>query len=567
MRHRHYQVYFCYGLSEQKSADKIRELVGNSFSSFANINKSENQGKILFIIPPEKCIFRQNFSAMIYGIDQFKYQDVLEILKNPSKAKLNEQSKDQIIKSQQNVQQIVASDRTVYGINTGFGPLCDVKISEEETAQLQHNLIISHAVGVGKPIQKDISKIMMISKIHALSKGFSGVSLDVIERLILMLELDIIPVVPEQGSVGASGDLAPLAHLVLPLLGLGQVWVNDEIKVTSEVLEKHNIQPLKLGPKEGLGLINGTQFILAHAIIGLSKFEYLLDLADLTASMSIEAYRGSASPFKKELHEIRPFDGSQKVAERMRNFLQDSDNLKSHEFCDRVQDPYSMRCVPQVHGASRNAFEHLKQMAETELNSVTDNPIVLSAEESISGGNFHGQLMALPLDYCSLAAAELGNISDRRSYLLLEGKYGLPKLLVESSGLNSGFMIPQYTSAALVTENKTLCFPASADSIPTSLGQEDHVSMGSISGRKFNQILGNLENIIAIELMFAAQGLEFRRPAKCSKIVEENYDIIRSVVPKLEDDRLIGEDILKIAELIREKRFFCELDFYCKTAN
>ena len=226
---------------------------------------------------------------MIYGIDQFKYQDVLEILKNPSKAQLNEQSKDQIIKSQQNVQQIVASDRTVYGINTGFGPLCDVKISEEETAQLQHNLIISHAVGVGKPIQKDISKIMMISKIHALSKGFSGVSLDVIERLILMLELDIIPVVPEQGSVGASGDLAPLAHLVLPLLGLGQVWVNDEIKVTSEVLEKHNIQPLKLGPKEGLGLINGTQFILAHAIIGLSKFEYLLDLADLTASMSIEA--------------------------------------------------------------------------------------------------------------------------------------------------------------------------------------------------------------------------------------------------------------------------------------
>nr|MBP7500191.1 aromatic amino acid lyase [Chryseobacterium sp.] len=233
----------------------------------------------------------------------------------------------------------------------------------------------------------------------------------------------------------------------------------------------------------------------------------------------------------------------------------DSDNLKSHEFCDRVQDPYSMRCVPQVHGASRNAFEHLKQMAETELNSVTDNPIILSAEESISGGNFHGQLMALPLDYCALAAAELGNISDRRSYLLLEGKYGLPKLLIESSGLNSGFMIPQYTSAALVTENKTLCFPASADSIPTSLGQEDHVSMGSISGRKFNQILGNLENILAIELMFGAQGLEFRRPAVCSEIVEKNYAIIRSVVPKLENDRLIGEDILKIAELIREKKF------------
>lgn len=475
-------------------------------------------------------------------------------MRNPKSAKLDKTSKKQILDSQKNVKKIVASDRTVYGINTGFGPLCDVKISEDETAQLQHNLIISHAVGVGKPIDKELSKIMMISKIHALSKGFSGVSLEVIERLLLMIEKDIIPVVPEQGSVGASGDLAPLAHLVLPLLGLGKVWENGKEVETAKALKKHDLKPLKLGPKEGLGLINGTQFILAHAIKGIEKFEYLLDLADLTAAMSIEAYRGSASPFKKELHEIRPFSGSKKVAARMVKFLKNSDNMKSHEFCGRVQDPYSMRCVPQVHGASRNAFEHLKNMAETELNSVTDNPIVLSAEESISGGNFHGQLMALPLDYATLAAAELGNISDRRSYLLLEGKFGLPRLLTESSGLNSGFMIPQYTSAALVTENKTLCFPASADSIPTSLGQEDHVSMGSISGRKFNQVLGNLENILAIELMFAAQGLEFRRPAKCSKIVEENYEIIRSKVKKLEDDRLIGEDILSIAELIREKK-------------
>lgn len=491
---------------------------------------------------------------MIYGIDQFSYKDVLEICKDTAKAKLNKTAKDQILKSQKNVAKIVASDDTVYGINTGFGPLCDVKISEEETAQLQHNLIISHAVGVGKPIDKELSKIMIISKVHALSKGFSGVSLDVIERLILMLEKDIIPVVPEQGSVGASGDLAPLSHLVLPLLGLGQVWDGDKIVDTEIALKKHKLKALKLGPKEGLGLINGTQFILAHAIKGLEKMEYLLDLADMTAAMSLEAYRGSASPFKKELHEIRPFAGSKKVAARMLKFLKGSDNLKSHEFCDRVQDPYSMRCVPQVHGASRNAFEHLKMMAETELNSVTDNPIVLSAEESISGGNFHGQLMALPLDYATLAAAELGNISDRRSYLLLEGKFGLPRLLTESSGLNSGFMIPQYTSAALVTENKTLCFPASADSIPTSLGQEDHVSMGSISGRKFNQVLDNLVNILSVELMFAAQGLEFRRPAKCSKIIEENFSIIRSVVPKLEEDRLIGRDMLAIADLIRNKK-------------
>ena len=492
---------------------------------------------------------------MIYGIDTFTISDIMAILDDPQKAKLTKESKQKILQSQQNVQQIVASDRTVYGINTGFGPLCDVKISEEETAQLQHNLIISHAVGVGKPIAKELSKVMMISKIHALSKGFSGVSLEVIERLIFMLEEDIIPVVPEQGSVGASGDLAPLAHLVLPLLGLGKVWQNNEIRNTADVLAEKGIKPLILGPKEGLGLINGTQFILAHAILGLNKFEYLLDLADLTAALSLEAYRGSASPFKKELHDIRPFSGSKKVAARMLKFLKNSENLHAHEFCDRVQDPYSMRCVPQVHGASRNAYEHLKNLAEIELNSVTDNPIVLSAEESISGGNFHGQLLALPLDYCTLAAAELGNISDRRSYLLLEGKFGLPRLLTESSGLNSGFMIPQYTSAALVTENKTLCFPASADSIPTSLGQEDHVSMGSISGRKFNQVLGNLENILAVELMFGAQGLEFRRPAKCSKYVENAYALIRTKVEKLEDDRLIGEDMLAIAELIRERKF------------
>ena len=494
----------------------------------------------------------------IYGVDTFTISDVIAVLENPKKAKLNKEAKQKILKSQQNVQKIVASDRTVYGINTGFGPLCDVKISEKETAQLQYNLIISHSVGVGKPIAKDLSKVMMISKIHALSKGFSGVSLEVIERLIVMLQKDIIPVVPEQGSVGASGDLAPLAHLVLPLLGLGKVWQNNEIRESLEVLKEHGLEAMKLGPKEGLGLINGTQFILAHAILGIDKFGYLLDLADLTAAVSLEAYRGSSSPFKKELHAIRPFVGSKKVAARMVKFLKNSENSKSHEYCDRVQDPYSMRCVPQVHGASRNAYEHLKNLTETELNSVTDNPIVLSAEEAISGGNFHGQLLALPLDYCTLAAAELGNISDRRSYLLLEGKYGLPRLLTESSGLNSGFMIPQYTSAALVTENKTLCFPASADSIPTSLGQEDHVSMGSISGRKFNQVLGNLENILAIELLFGVQGLEFRRPAKCSHYVENVYSLIRTKVAKLENDRLIGEDILAVAELIRARKFEVE---------
>ena len=496
---------------------------------------------------------------LIYGVNHFSYQDVLEIIKHPEKAILNEKSKQQITNSYQNVQKIVKSDKTVYGINTGFGPLCETKISEEETAKLQENLIISHSVGVGNPIAKDISKIMMVCKIHALSKGFSGISLDVVERLIVMLEKDIIPVVPEQGSVGASGDLAPLAHMVLPLLGLGKVWDGDAIVETRKSLEKHQLKPLQLQAKEGLALINGTQFILAHAIFGLEKFEYLLNLADLAAAFSIEAYQGSASPFKKELHEIRPYKGSKLVAKRMLKLLKGSENLEFHENCGRVQDPYSMRCVPQVHGASRNAFEHLREMAEIELNSVTDNPIVISDEEAISGGNFHGQLMAMPLDYATLAASELGNISDRRSYLLLEGKYGLPKLLIESSGLNSGFMIPQYTTAALVTENKTLCFPASADSVPTSLGQEDHVSMGSISGRKFNQVLRNVENILAIELMFAAQGIEFRRPLKSSSIIEENFAIIRKKVAKLEDDRLIGEDILTMVEMVRNREFILQL--------
>ena len=286
--------------------------------------------------------------------------------------------------------------------------------------------------------------------------------------------------------------------------------------------------------------------------------KYLLDLADLAGAMSIEGYKGSASPFKKALHTIRPYKGTLKVAKRMRMLFKNSENIMSHEDCERVQDPYSMRCIPQVHGASRNAYYHLKELAEIEMNSVTDNPIVLSDTVAISGGNFHGQPLAMALDYGSLAASEIGNISDRRSFLLLEGKYGLPRLLTESGGLNSGYMIPQYTTAALVTENKSLCFPPSADSIPTSLGQEDHVSMGSISGRKFNQILGNLEKILAIELMYAAQAIEFRRPLKCSDIVEENFSLIRSKVDKLEEDRILKDDINAMIEMVQNRSFIVE---------
>lgn len=487
----------------------------------------------------------------IYGVDHFTLSDAMEILHSQQNVEMNEKGKNQILKSKQNVEAIVNSDMTVYGINTGFGPLCDTKISKEETGKLQRNLLISHAVGVGNPISKSLSKLMLICKAHALAKGYSGISMETYERILWFIKNDIIPVVPEQGSVGASGDLAPLSHLFLPLIGEGKVWKDGKPVPTMGVLNGLNVKPIELQAKEGLALINGTQFILAHALVGLDKMNYLLDLADVVGAMTVDAYQGSAKPFEKELHEVRPYEGTKMVAERLRKILKGSKITFSHPDCGRVQDPYSVRCMPQVHGASRNAWLHLKEMAEIELNSVTDNPIVLDEKTAISGGNFHGQPLAMVLDYATLAAAELGNISDRRSYLLLEGKFGLPRLLTEKSGLNSGFMIPQYTTAALVTENKTLCFPASADSIPTSLGQEDHVSMGSISGRKFNQVLNNLEKILAIELMYACQGLEFRRPLKSSPIIEEVFDLVRTKVPKLEDDRLIGEDINAMIELIR----------------
>lgn len=492
---------------------------------------------------------------MNYGIDHLHTEDVLTASQNPNYLHLSPQAEQQISTSYQHVQSIIHSGKVVYGINTGFGPLCDTQVTPEETALLQRNLILSHSVGVGEFIDPKFVKVMMIGKIHALSKGYSGISLGIVKRLILMLEKNIIPCIPKQGSVGASGDLAPLSHMVLPILGKGKVFYQGNITESAAALRAENLEPIELQAKEGLALINGTQFILAHSIIGLDTFKYLLDLADVCAALSLEAYEGSASPYRAGLHEVRPFAGTIHVAERMIMLLEGSEILESHKNCGRVQDPYSFRCVPQVHGASRNAYQHLLELTEIELNSVTDNPIVFSADEVISGGNFHGQPLAMTLDYASIAAAELGNISDRRSYLLLEGKFGLPRLLTPEPGLNSGFMIPQYATAALVTENKSLCFPPSADSVPTSLGQEDHVSMGSISGRKFNQILENLEKILAIELMIAAQGIEFRRPKKSSAILEENLNIIRQAVPKLENDRLLYDDIDTLIQLVKNRAF------------
>ncbi len=489
-----------------------------------------------------------------YGIDHLTVNVALNIARANIIGSLSKEAEDKVLKSAAYVKEITDSETTVYGVNTGFGPLCTTKISKEDTETLQYNILKSHSVGVGNPISKELSKLMLILKVHSLAQGFSGIQLSTLERIIWHIDNDVIPVVPEKGSVGASGDLAPLAHLFLPLIGLGEVFFHGKRVPTEKVFDELGIESIALGPKEGLALINGTQFIAAHAVEVVDNLYNCLSHADIIGAMMIEALQGSVKPFTPALHQIRPFAGNQHVAHRVRNMLEGSEILTSHANCDRVQDPYSLRCIPQVHGTSRNAWLHLKQLVEIELNAVTDNPIILSAEETISGGNFHGQPLALPLDYATLAAAELGNISDRRVYLSLEGKIeGLPQLLMNDTGINSGFMLPQYTSAALVSENKSLCFPASADSVPTSLGQEDHVSMGSISGRKALQVIGNLEQILAIELLCAAQAFDFRRPLKSSEMLEKCHGHIRSIIDHAEVDRIFAKDIEKAHSIIQNR--------------
>lgn len=494
------------------------------------------------------------------GDGNLSVQQILDICDGKQRCGLSAHGRERVNKSASHVESIVNNSKAVYGINTGFGPLCDTRISGSQTRDLQQNLLLSHSVGVGNSIDITTARLMLITKAHALAFGYSGIRAEIIDRILLFIENHITPCVPEKGSVGASGDLAPLAHLFLPLIGFGEVYHRGERRPARHVLNEYGLEPIQLGPKEGLALINGTQFILANAILVLKEWKRILDLADVSGALALESLKGSASPFDSRLHNIRPFAGSVFVASRLRKLLDNSEVLQSHVDCDRVQDPYSLRCMPQVHGASRNAWLHLKDAVTIELNSVTDNPVVFSEKETISGGNFHGQPLALPLDYAAFASAELGNISDRRSYLMIEGRYDLPKLLIKNAGLNSGLMIPQYTTAALVTENKTLCYPASADSVPTSLGQEDHVSMGSISGRKTRQILNNLDYIFAIELLYASQALEFRRPLKSSAPLEHVQEIIRSRIPFIEQDRLFADDINILHTLVTDHSFIDEIN-------
>ncbi len=458
-----------------------------------------------------------------------------------------------VIESRRVVERALRDGKSYYGLNTGFGVLAQERIDADKLQKLQRNLILSHAVGVGELVPKQLCRLMLHLKIHALGLGFSGISLETFNRLLLFAERDLIPAIPCKGSVGASGDLAPLSHMALPLLGLGLFWDEQGRRAipASHILRSEGLEPIELQPKDGLSLINGTQLMSGYGAYVLERAIGIAKIADIVSAMSLEALQGSIKPFDARIQRIRPHQGQRLVADNVRRLLLDSEILESHRNCGKVQDPYCLRCVPQVHGASRDALSHCRLVVETEINSVTDNPLVFPNGDVISGGNFHGQPLALCLDYAAIALAELASISERRTYLLLEGHDGLPRLLMRETGLNSGFMVPQYTAAALVSENKVLCHPASVDSIPTSLGQEDHVSMGSVSALKLLQVLGNVEHVLAVELFTAAQALDFRKPLKPGRGVSLAHDWLRKMVPHAEADYYFRDDLNRCAEIVR----------------
>ena len=437
-----------------------------------------------------------------------------------------------------------ADDIPMYGINTGFGSLCNVKISKMHLAQLQENLVLSHACGTGRKVEDKIVRLMMLLKIQSLSYGYSGVSLGLVERLILLYNKKIIPLVFEQGSLGASGDLAPLAHMSLMLIGKGKVSYKEKIQESKDVLEELGLEPLSLKSKEGLALLNGTQFMSAHGLWALIESKYLNAYADFIGAISTDAFDCNLSPFDDLVHQIRPHKGQLETANSVRYYLEGSEISKGEK--ENVQDPYSFRCIPQVHGATKDALSYVAQTFEIELNAVTDNPnIFVNENKIISGGNFHGQPLAIALDVMAIAMAELGNISERRTYQLVSGRRGLPDFLVDNPGLNSGFMIPQYTAASIVSQNKQLCTPSSVDSIVSSNGQEDHVSMGANAATKLLKVVDNIKTILAIELFNASQALYYRKPLKSSKVIEEFLELYRKHVSIIKNDKLMSDEIMK----------------------
>jgi len=468
---------------------------------------------------------------------------IKEILETQRKLALSEEAQLNIKKSRNYlVTKMKDNETPVYGINTGFGSLCNVKIPSESLSKLQENLVMSHACGTGDLVPKPIVKIMLLLKIQSLSYGYSGVQIETVQRLIDFYNNEILPVVYTQGSLGASGDLAPLAHLSLPLIGMGEVYWGGERTPSEKILNKFNWEPISLKAKEGLALLNGTQFMTAYGVHCLLKSFKLSYLADLIGAISLDAFDCNMSPFNPLVHLIRPHRGQVKTAERFQEFLEGSEIGKSEK--KNVQDPYSFRCIPQVHGATKDTLNFVHKTFKTEMNSVTDNPNIFVKEDMIiSGGNFHGQPLALALDYLAIAMAELGNISERRIYQLVSGLRGLPAFLVNNPGLNSGFMIPQYTAASIVSQNKQYATPSSVDSIVSSNGQEDHVSMGANGATKCLKVIDNIETILAIELMNASQALRFREPKKSSPFLESFLKPYRSVVPFMEEDRVLSQDI------------------------
>jgi histidine ammonia-lyase len=458
---------------------------------------------------------------------------------------LSEEAKINIQKCREYLDKKMTShDAPIYGINTGFGSLCNVKISNENLSQLQENLVKSHACGTGEEVSLEIVKIMLLLKIQSLSYGNSGVQLVTVERLVDFYNNDILPVIYNQGSLGASGDLAPLAHLSLPLLGEGEVYYEGFRQPAKKVLEKMGWRPIVLQSKEGLALLNGTQFMSSYGCYVLLKAMKYSYLADVISAISLEGFDGRIEPFNELIHYVRPHKGQIVTAKRMTDLLEDSQIIAQEK--QHVQDPYSFRCIPQVHGASKDAIDYVKKVFKTEINSVTDNPNIFVGEDVIiSGGNFHGQPLALALDFLGIALAELGSISERRTYQLISGLRGLPAFLVDNPGLNSGFMIPQYTAASIASQNKQLATPASVDSIVSSNGQEDHVSMGANAATKCLRIMENLERILAIELMNASQAIEFRRPLQSSAFIEMFLKSYREEVSFVKEDRILHYDIEK----------------------
>ena len=440
------------------------------------------------------------------------------------------------------VSKIENNDTPIYGINTGFGSLYNVKIEADDLSQLQENIVMSHACGTGGLVPKPIVKLMLLLKIQSLSYGYSGVQIETVQRLIDFYNQDILPVIYEQGSLGASGDLAPLAHLALPLIGKGKVYFEGEVIDSEKILKQHSWKPVTLQAKEGLALLNGTQFMSAYGVYCLLKSHKLSYLSDLISTVSIDAFNCNMSPYNPLVHLVRPHRGQVKTAERILELLEGSEI--GNQEGKSVQDPYSFRCIPQVHGATKDTIGFVSKTFKTEINSVTDNPnIFIEEDKIISGGNFHGQPLALTLDYLGIAMAELGSISERRTFQLVSGLRDLPAFLVKTPGLNSGFMIPQYTAASIVSQNKQLASPASVDSIVSSNGQEDHVSMGANAATKCLRIIDNLERILAIELMNASQALSFREPLNSSEYIESFIKSYRGVVPIVENDRLLATDI------------------------